>query len=132
MLRIGLHRDVEVTEAVGEGRPLVSQAFCPALPVAYSAVPLPLWEPFASLVLEAAYEATLWSAALNAHRGTSNMVLLTLLGGGAFGNDDKWIYGAIGRALGVCAGVDLDVRIVSYRTPPQELVRLASGLSSEG
>ena len=31
---IGLHRDVEVTEAAGERRPVVSQAFCSALPVA--------------------------------------------------------------------------------------------------
>lgn len=35
-LRIGIHRDVEVTDAPGERRPLVSQAFCSALPVAYS------------------------------------------------------------------------------------------------
>ena len=38
-LCIGLHRDVEVTEARGEPRPLVSQAFCSALPVSYTPVP---------------------------------------------------------------------------------------------
>ena len=38
-LCIGLHRDVEVTDAAGEHRPLVSQAFCSALPVAYTRVP---------------------------------------------------------------------------------------------
>ena len=38
-LRIGIHRDVEVTEAAGPDRPRVSQAFCSALPVAYSQVP---------------------------------------------------------------------------------------------
>ena len=31
-LRIGMHRDVEVTEATGPDRPRVSQAFCSALP----------------------------------------------------------------------------------------------------
>jgi hypothetical protein len=53
-LCIGIHRDVEVTE--GDHRPLVSQAFCSALPVAYTRVPPALWAPFASLVLEAAYD----------------------------------------------------------------------------
>jgi len=33
-LCIGIHRDIEVTDAEGEDRPLVSQAFCSALPVA--------------------------------------------------------------------------------------------------
>jgi hypothetical protein len=33
-LRIGLHRDVEVTDVAETDRPLVSQAFCSALPVA--------------------------------------------------------------------------------------------------
>ena len=88
-LCIGIHRDVEVTDAAGEHRPLVSQAFCSALPVAYTRVPPSHWEPFASLVLQAAYEATMWAAVLNAQRGASNVVLLTQLGGGAFGNDDK-------------------------------------------
>ena len=32
-LCIGIHRDIEVTDATGEKRPLVSQAFCSALPV---------------------------------------------------------------------------------------------------
>ena len=35
-LRIGIQRDVEVTEAAGPDRPRVSQWFCSALPVAYS------------------------------------------------------------------------------------------------
>ncbi len=78
-LRIGVHRDVEVTEAAGPDRPKVSQAFCSALPVAYSQVSAPHWELFASLVLEAAYEATLWAAVLNAQRGASNVVFLTFL-----------------------------------------------------
>jgi hypothetical protein len=32
--RVAEHRDIEVTDAEGEDRPLVSQAFCSALPVA--------------------------------------------------------------------------------------------------
>jgi hypothetical protein len=40
---------------------------------------------------------------------------LTLLGGGAFGNDVEWILAAMSRALRKVADVALDVRIVSYR-----------------
>ncbi len=65
-LCIGVHRDVEVTDAAGGHRPLVSQAFCSALPVAYTRVPPSHWEPFASLVLQAAYEATMLAAVLTA------------------------------------------------------------------
>jgi hypothetical protein len=55
-LCIGIHRDLEVTDAAGEHRPLVSQAFCSALPVAYTRVPLFHWEAFGSLVLQATKE----------------------------------------------------------------------------
>ena len=119
---------VEVTDAPGERRPLVSQAFCSALPVAYTRVPLRQWQPFASLVLEAAYEATMWAAVLNARRGASNVVLLTFLGGGAFGNDDERILVAMRRALTTVASFDLDVRIVSYGAPSPAVLKLADGL----
>jgi hypothetical protein len=68
-LRIGIQSDVEVTDAEVEQRPLVSQAFCSALPVAYTNLPSSHWKPFASLVLEAAYEATMLAAVLNKLRG---------------------------------------------------------------
>jgi hypothetical protein len=35
------------------------------------------------------------AALLNAKRGASNVVLLTQLGGGAFGNHDHWIRAAM-------------------------------------
>jgi hypothetical protein len=120
-LRIGIHRDVEVTEAEGPTRPRVSQAFGSALPVAYGSLPPDHWQPFASLVLEAAYEATMWAAVLNAQRGASNVVFLTLLGGGAFGNPSTWIYAAMRRALGLMRHFALDVRLVSYAAPPMEM-----------
>jgi hypothetical protein len=82
-LAIGVQSDVEVTDAPGEPRPPVCQAFCSALPVAYTRVASRHRRPFAVLVLEAAYEATMWAAVLNARRGASNIVLLTFLGGGA-------------------------------------------------
>lgn len=113
-LRIGLHHDVEVTDRDEHDRQIVAQAFCSALPVAYSSVPAAEWQPFAELVLEAAYEATLRAAVVNAQRGASNIVLLTRLGGGAFGNDDAWIDRALQRALLLAGGHALDVRLVQY------------------
>jgi hypothetical protein len=59
----------------------------------------------------------MWAAVLNARRGASNVVLLTFLGGGAFGNHDHWIHFAIRRALEMMSGIDLDVRLVSYGMP---------------
>jgi len=44
---------------------------CSALPVAYSGIPASEWAGFATLILEAAYEATVLSAVLNAARGGS-------------------------------------------------------------
>jgi hypothetical protein len=124
-LCIGVHRDVEVTDAAEENRPLVSQAFCSALPVAYTRVPLSHWEAFASLVLQAAYEATMWVAVLNAQRGASNVVLLTQLGGGAFGNHDNWIHAATRRALEMMSRFALDVRLVSYGPPSRAILQMA-------
>jgi hypothetical protein len=123
-LRIGLHWDVEVTDA-GRPFPLVSQAFCSALPVAYSQQAPRYWERFARLVLEAAYEATLWAAALKcARRRASKIVLLTSLGGGAFGNDESWIEAGLVRALKLASGFDLDVRLVSYAEPSPAFLRI--------
>ena len=67
----------------------------------------------------------MWAAALNAQRGASNIVLLTSLGGGAFGNEEAWINGAIARALRMVDGLDLDVRLVSYGRPAPALEELA-------
>ncbi len=124
-LRIGVHRDVEVTDGDEQPGPIVSQAFCSALPVAYSEVRSLHWAPFASLVLETAYEATMWAAVIHAQRTASNVVLLARLGGGAFGNDDAWIESAVRRALRLVQGFALDVRLVSYGAPSQEMIQLA-------
>ncbi len=127
-LQIGVHQDVEVTDADGPLRPTVSQAFCSALPVAYGNLPAASWRSFASLVLDAAYEATMLAAVLNAQRGRSNIVLLTRLGGGAFGNDDGWIHNAMRRAIKMARNCDLDVRLVSYGPPSRALLGMAEGL----
>ncbi len=64
------------------------------------------------------------SAVMNVERGMSNVVLLAFLGGGAFGNEDAWIHGAIRRSLAMFASFDLAVKIVSYHAPSPEILRL--------
>lgn len=125
LLRIGVHRDVEATEAADALQ--ISQAFCSALPVAYGEASTSRWEAFASLVLEAAYEATLWAGVLNARDGGSNVVFLTMLGGGAFGNPPIWIHEAVKRALTLLKAFDLDVRVVSYGKPTPEVLETVNG-----
>jgi hypothetical protein len=110
-LAIGLHRNVEVTDG---SRRRVSQAYCSALPVAYSSVPKADWEPFARLILQASYEATLLAAVEQASAGGSNKVLLTRIGGGVFGNGNDWIDGAIERAMGIVADAGLEISIVAH------------------
>lgn len=130
MLRVGIHRDVEVTDAPTLPGPRVTQVFASALPVAYGRVPARHWQPFAQLVLDAAYEATLLAAVINARRGTSSTVLLTLLGGGAFGNDDAWIHAAIQRAAAKVQAFDLDLRLVRYGRPAAGLRALVQRLQA--
>jgi hypothetical protein len=145
-LRVGVHQDVQVTISDDPGQ-RVTQVFCSALPVAYSGIPAEQWTAFATLVLEGAYEATLWAGVLNARaalkcRPTSErahrpegahrpedgrrQVWLTSLGGGAFGNDPAWIAGAMRRALRLVRDVDLDVRIVSYGQVRPEVERVVA------
>ena len=55
----------------------------------------------------------------------SNIVYLTSLGGGAFGNSHGWIHSAMRRALNLVRDIDLDVRIVSYGISSEDLMCLA-------
>ena len=121
-LRIGVQWDTQVT--LQEAQHTVTQAYCSALPVAYSHLPAELWEPFGRLVLEAAYEATLCAAMLNASRTGNRRVFLTLLGGGAFGNDPVWITSAIARALERYRRYDLEVAVVSHGVSKRDVQRL--------
>ena len=123
-LRIGLHWDPEVT--IDGQSHLVSQAYCSALPVAYTSHSDSQWAAFAQLVLEASYEATMCAAVLNAERTGINKVYLTLLGGGAFGNRNGWIISAIRRAVNLFADFDLDVSIVSYGSSKRHVQELVT------
>ncbi len=126
-LRIGIQQDTQVT--LDNSIHQVSQAYCSALPVAYSNHSSALWAEFATLVLEASYEATLCAAILNLERTGKNTVYLTLLGGGAFGNETGWIIHGIRRALERYADSPLDVAVVSYGTSKPYVQTLIQELS---
>ncbi|OYW18469.1 MAG: hypothetical protein B7Z55_10580 [Planctomycetales bacterium 12-60-4] len=124
-LKIGVQWDTQVTLSNSEH--LVTQAYCSAVPVAYSGLSSRLWERFARLILEAAYEATLAVAVLNSAKTGNKSVYLTLLGGGAFGNDQAWILDAILRASKLYNKHDLDVKIVSFRRSNPAIRKLCGG-----
>jgi hypothetical protein len=125
LLQIGVQEGTEVTLVGSRSGPssglssglssgaghLVTQAYCSALPIAYSGLPAAAWEPFARLVLEASYEACFRVAASVA---PDRPLFLTLVGGGAFGNPKPWILDAIAQGLLAVRGAGLDVRLVSY------------------
>jgi hypothetical protein len=111
-LKIGIQWDTEVT--LSESRHLVSQAYCSALPVAYTSIDSVYWEKFASIILEACYEATLFASMINLDKTDCNIVYLTLVGGGAFGNETDWIISSMKKALDKFRNIPLDIRIVSY------------------
>ena len=112
LLRIGIQWNTEVT--IASSKHIVSQAYCSALPVAYSRHSSELWSEFAQLILEASYEATFCAGILNYLQNGNNTLYLTLIGGGAFGNKKEWITNAIHRSLNLYKHVGLDVAIVSY------------------
>ncbi|HBB94900.1 MAG TPA: hypothetical protein DC054_05875 [Blastocatellia bacterium] len=124
LLRIGIQWNTQVT--LNDSKHLVSQAYCSALPVAYCHYSSSLWADFARLVLEASYEATICAAILNSMRNGDNRLFLTLVGGGAFGNETDWIIGGIQRALKLYREAELDVAIVSYGSSKESVQQLVS------
>ncbi|KAK3256264.1 hypothetical protein CYMTET_34593 [Cymbomonas tetramitiformis] len=127
LLRVGVHWDAGVTSAkwgtvqIRDEDQVVTQVFSSACAVAYSGNNRALWAPFASLVLDASYEATLWAAVINAHRHNgqhgSKIVYLTAVGGGVFGNSFEWIARALETTFKKFKNVDLDVRINMFSPP---------------
>lgn len=128
-LKVGIQWDTEVT--ITEDKQRVSQIYCSALPVAYCQPASTHWERFARIVLEATYEATLYAALINRDKYGSDLVYLTLVGGGAFGNEEPWIFESLEKAVNKFKSVPLDVRIVSYGKSNPRLLRLISELSGK-
>ncbi|UUV20566.1 hypothetical protein [Paenimyroides aestuarii] len=111
-LKTGIQWKTEVTASETKHR--VSQIYCSALPVSYSYIESFYWESFARIILESLYESTLYAGLLNMQNNNSNLVYLTLVGGGAFGNEECWILESLQKALTKFKNVPLDLKIVSY------------------
>lgn len=123
-LKIGIQSHTDVT--ISKEKHKVTQVYCSALPVAYSNVESEYWEPFARLILEATYEATFYTALKNMEKTGCNLVYLTLVGGGAFGNEESWIFNALEAAILKFKFTSLDIRIVSYGRSNPRLVEWVS------
>eukprot|EP00928_Gymnodinium_smaydae_P061123 TRINITY_DN45281_c0_g1_i1.p1 TRINITY_DN45281_c0_g1~~TRINITY_DN45281_c0_g1_i1.p1 ORF type:complete len:488 (+),score=109.91 TRINITY_DN45281_c0_g1_i1:97-1560(+) len=109
-VQVGVHWSTKVLN----GEHSVCQVHCGALPVATEArVLVADWRPLAKVVLDAAYDATLATAAiLAAKRGERVQVFLTAVGSGWKGNLCDWIADAIERALLRYREYPLDVVLV--------------------
>ena len=128
-LRIGIQWDSEVT--ISKNKNLITQVYCSALPVAYSQIEEELWRDFAKMILEATYEATLYVALKNYERTKNNKVFLTLIGGGAFGNEKEWIFSAIRKSIIKFSKTPLDIKIVSYGFSNLDTQQFVDSLKSE-
>lgn len=112
LLQIGVQKDTQVT--IADSFQKVTQVYCSALPVAYSNIAADKWKDFASLILDATYEATLLAAIANKQQTGNAKVFLTLVGGGAFGNKSAWIFEAVIKNLRKFKHAGLDIKFVSY------------------
>ena len=104
--------------------------YCSALPVAYSTLDEELWAEFSKLILEATYEATFYAALENYNKTKNNKVFLTLVGGGAFGNSNEWIFEAIAKSVKKFAKTPLDIKIVSYKTSNPDVIEFIDSLQT--
>jgi len=102
LIRFGMHFDCEVTAAPEPIK--LSQIFCSAISIAYSDLSSEDWEPLARLVLESAYEATMYATVIARSRRDTRAdeparALLTKLGAGVFGNKQEWVADAVKKGF---------------------------------
>jgi hypothetical protein len=126
-LRVGIHWSTSVTPPNTHN---VCQVYASAVPCKYPKDQTPpdhmplsidIWEPFARIVLRAAYEATLAVATIHSLQLKKRITCyLTLLGGGEFGNRSEWIRDAIDSALTKFSKYPLDVKLVHRGTTPDK------------
>lgn len=80
---------------------MVSHVFCSGISINYNHNDTNVddWELFSRAVLDMTYESTVLAAIINSHFGGTNKLVLTLVGGGVFGNKIEWIIDSIKKAL---------------------------------
>jgi hypothetical protein len=127
-IRVGVHDDVEVVFGTNWGGPVppdapaIAQVFTSTMALGgYSFGAGPGFEDCCILLLRAAYLGTILSA-LDLRKSN---VVLTLIGGGAFGNSARWIWDATQWAIdraSECAPSDLHV-VLNGRTLTAEIPR---------
>lgn len=128
-LKIGIQWNTEVTTA--DSDQIVTQVYCSALPIGYhSSGEKKHFEEFARLILDAAYEATFYTAVQNLMESGSPKLFLTMVGGGVFGNELEWILAAIEKSLQKFSKVPLDVKIVSYGRSETGVMKLKEKFST--
>ena len=115
LLKIGIQWETEVT--IAPSKHLVTQVYCSALPISYCFFNPEHGETFAKFILQASYEATFHVALQNYKQTGCRILYLTMVGGGAFGNNKEWIIDAIKNSLIKFKNTPLDVRIVSFNAP---------------
>ena len=122
-LRVGVHWSTEVYVPREDAAWRVCQVYASAVPVSYCRnTSGDDWAAFATLILSAAYDATLSVARTIAGREKRRVtVYLTSLGGGAFGNRTAWIAEALVDALQRHREAPLDVVMVNYGMIDSEL-----------
>ena len=125
-LKIGIQWNTEVT--LTDTKQIVSQAYCAALPVAYSYIKATYWVKFARLILEATYEATLYAALINYNKTGCNKIYLTLVDGGAFSNKLDWILDSLLSAINQFKHTPLKVGFVSYGGSKKKVVELINNI----
>ncbi|KAF4737033.1 hypothetical protein FOZ62_026796 [Perkinsus olseni] len=132
-ITVGVQKDTQVS-SVSDRVQKVTQVYCSALPVGYFPNTSPAdWEPFARMVLNSLYESTLLVAEREAQRTGRTKVFLTHVGGGVFGNDQRWIVDAIEKAVFSASlwgswTAKLDVYIVNYKSVPRIYEQLVERL----
>lgn len=132
LIKVGIHDDVQVTckgrNSIEIKEHVVTQVYASACSVAYTMRGKStkdkqiVWESLSRIVLDAMYQGTLAAGLLNYMRHKDNptnpnysdSIFLTMLGGGFFGNNIKWITDAILKACDKFKYYPLKVYVISY------------------
>ena len=123
-VRIGTHWVCENSD-VENKRVFNTMAICSALPIAYNDITnMDLWENFAKLILRANYIGTISTGIINSKYidFKNKKVILTLLGGGVFGNEMEWIYDSIYYAIELFRDADISIVLNSYGKPDRDML----------